>query len=71
MGNDSVFDIMNFAKDGFYNSKDGIETYEDDSSADHGDGQQVGRETAYKAVMCKCAKIILMEFDTKIHNFEE
>lgn len=36
-------------------SKDGLTTYVDDSDADHGDGQQVGRESAYENVIKLCA----------------
>jgi hypothetical protein len=53
-----VISIMKFALDGLENSKDGLTTYAEDSEADHGDGQQVGRETAYKAVIKECAKLL-------------
>ena len=37
------------------NSKDGLTTYSEDSEADHGDGQQVGRETTCVAIIKICA----------------
>lgn len=37
------------------NSKDGLTTYTEDSEADHGDGQQVGRETTCENIIKICA----------------
>ncbi len=54
-----LFEILEVCVDGIENSKDGLETYTEDSLADHGDGQQVGREAAYRNVgkVC-CAKLM-------------
>lgn len=41
---------------GYNNSKIGLETYTESCDADHGDGQQVGREDAYHKVMLSCAE---------------
>ena len=53
-----LIEMMAWAHEQLKNSKLGLETYEDDSQADHGDGQQVGRETAYMAIIKKCAEQI-------------
>ena len=53
-----LIEIIQFAAEGIANSKQGLDTYEDDAGADHGDGQQVGRITAYNAVIHKCATIL-------------
>lgn len=37
------------------NSKDGLTTYNDNSEADHGDGQQIGRETICAKIISICA----------------
>ena len=61
----ALIEIIIFAQEGIENSKEGLTTYEDDSEADHGDGdgdgdgQQVGRETAYRAVIKKCAELMV------------
>lgn len=47
--------LMSVALDNYEKSKDGLTTYEDDSEADHGDGQQVGREAACFAMVKYCA----------------
>lgn len=54
-----LIEVMNHAYQGLCNSKEGLETYADDSEADHGDGQQVGREHAYREVIRHCAEQIL------------
>ena len=56
---DELIEMMNYAYSGLRNSKSGLETYEDDSEADHGDGQQVGREHAYREIIKHCAERIL------------
>lgn len=60
---DEVLAILMFAEGRLKNSKEGLETYEDDVDADHGDGQQVGREYAYREIIKRCAErlIILCE----------
>ncbi len=50
--------IIIFAQEGIENSNEGLTTYENDGQADHGDGQQVGRETAYRSIIKKCAELM-------------
>ena len=47
--------LMNVALAGYENSKEDLTTYADDSEADHGDGQQVGREKACYDMIKDCA----------------
>ena len=56
---DNLIKILNFSYNGYLNSKDGLETYDDACEADHGDGQQVGREEAYSKVMKECCKLLI------------
>ncbi len=48
-------EIINVSLSLYTNSKDGLTTYSDDSDADHGDGQQVGRETTCVEIIKICA----------------
>ena len=52
-------EILEVCLHGMENSKEGLDTYTEDSEADHGDGQQVGRETAYKRVAKLCCTKLL------------
>ena len=50
--------VINKCIAGIEDSKIGLTTYEDDSQAEHGDGQQVGREDAYREIIKFCANEI-------------
>ena len=53
--------IMTFAVDQFDNAKEGLETYEEDHGADHGDGVFSGRRQAYIKIINECAKQIVVK----------
>lgn len=55
----ALMEILEVCLHGMENSKEGLDTYTEDSEADHGDGQQVGRETAYKRVAKLCCTKLL------------
>jgi len=48
-------EIITVAISMYENSGDGVTTYTEDSEADHGDGQQVGREYTCKNIIRACA----------------
>ena len=48
-------EVITVAISMYENSGDGVTTYAEDSEADHGDGQQVGREYTCKNIMRACA----------------
>ena len=57
--NDDIFELMNYCHQKTKEARDGLDTYEDDSEADHEDGQYVGRRDAYHDIICKCANLII------------
>ena len=56
-----LIDMLNFAYEESQKAKDDLVTYDDDSQADHEDGQYCGRVRAYAVVMKKCAQLIVDE----------
>ena len=54
-----LIEIMSELNKKMLDSKAGLTTYEDDSQADHGDGQQCGREEAYREAILICATKII------------
>ena len=55
---DDIFELMNWAYARTKDVKQEHVTYDDDSQADHDDGQYIGRKTAYNEIIAKCAELI-------------
>ena len=60
---DDIFELMNWAYKRTKEVKDEHVTYEDDTEADHSDGQYVGRKIAYNETVKKCAELIASRAD--------
>jgi hypothetical protein len=54
----TLTNLIQFSIEGMKKSGHDLVTYTEDSEADHGDGQQVGREQAYRAMINKCAGLL-------------
>ena len=48
-------EVISVALNMYVNSGDGLTTYAQDSESDHGDGQQVGRESTCENIIKICA----------------
>lgn len=53
---DEIISLLNFSHEKLKTSRDDLVTYEDDSEADHQDGQFVGRATAYREMIKECGR---------------
>ncbi|WP_339892139.1 hypothetical protein [Neptuniibacter pectenicola] len=53
---DEIISLINFTSDKLDKASEGLETYDDDSESDHGDGRCVGREEAYLEILRECGR---------------